>query len=93
MKRQKYKVQANGETQREQWYALARRYCGIIANRQRTNKRCKRCFKMRFLLHDKTNRPRYGCDGCCEMDDFFTESAALFNGVEIYPRWRILCGR
>ena len=90
MKKRKTFLRANGATQRERWYALARRYVSIIAKRQRVNPRCRRCFEMRFCKSDMKSRPRFGCDGCVEMDDFFAECSALISGVEIVQRWVVL---
>jgi len=90
MSNRKYAIQASGTTQRERFYSIARRYCKIIAKREAKNERCKRCFEMRFIKRDRTTRPRFGCDGCAEMDGFYQECAALFVGVKINPIWRII---
>ena len=90
MKKQGTYLRANGTTQRELWYAIARRYVSIIANRQKTNPRCRRCLEMRFCKRDMKSRPRFGCEGCVEMDDFFAECSELVRGVEIVQRWVVL---
>lgn len=85
------RLMPSGETMREKWYALARRYCGIMANRQRTKGLCKRCFAMRLRRRDWRNIPLVGCAGCVEMDSFFDEAAALITGKEINQEYTILC--
>jgi len=83
-------ISPDGKTMREKWYALVRRYCGIIANRQRTLEPCKECFAMRLCKSDMKNYPRHGCIGCVEMDSFFDEAAKLFCGEEADQEWLIL---
>lgn len=90
MKKQKTKLQADGQELRERWYALARRYCTIIAKRERNRARCARCFKMKFDKGKGKTFPRFGCDGCTEMDCFFNECKAFFEGVKIGQEWRII---
>jgi len=83
-------IRPDGDTRRAKWYALARRYCKIIADRQRKKERCKKCFAMRFCRRDKRNYPRVGCGGCVEMDSFFEEAEALVKGEETNQHFTIL---
>ena len=78
----KHKVKLNpcGNTTMEKWYALARRWCSIFNERTKTNDRCKKCFAMRnYPSKGKyVVAPHCGCDGCAEMDRFFSEAKAFF---------------
>ena len=73
-------VRPRGKSERERWYAFARKWCSVIENRQKNNARCKHCFTMKEypnrLGHIKA--PYLGCDGCAEMDKFFDECKKFF---------------
>lgn len=80
MKRKNERMNPDGKTQMEKWYALARTHIAIIAKRERTRERCKNCFKMRFNPERAQYVPRHGCGGCAEIEAFMDVCRDFFAG-------------
>lgn len=78
MRTDKARINPRGGTVTERWYALARTHLAVIAKRERFQKRCKRCLKMRFNRKAGRMMPQYGCAGCAEMETFMEACRVFF---------------
>lgn len=82
--RNDYRLKPLGQSDMERWYAFARKWCAVFAERKRTRDRCKHCFQMRDRECGRgwTKVPAKGCDGCAEMEKFYYEAKAFFLETE-----------
>ena len=73
-------LRPRGGSDKERWYALARKWCSVFVNRQQNNERCKYCFNMKEYPNrgGYVEAPLHGCDGCAEMEEFRREAEAFF---------------
>lgn len=72
-----YTFKASGDSWIEKAYVFIRRNVAIIAKRQQTKPRCKRCFTFGWTKGRRLG-VRFGCDGCAEMETFIDDLRELF---------------
>ena len=77
-------IRPRGKSERERWYALARKWCALFSDRQKNNARCRHCFAMKEYPNrlGYVKAPCRACDGCAEMDKFFDECKEFFKEVK-----------
>lgn len=79
-KKRKPHFRPTGKSDIEQWYSFARKWCSVFVDRQKNNLRCRHCFNTKYYYSrtEYVKAPRYGCDGCSEMEEFYKEAKAFF---------------